>query len=149
MIFILPLIVLFVASCGGSGVTQYQNVSESKLGYTDTLDFEFVIRDTALTYDFETDISIETVFPYQNLYFKVYYELNQVLVDEGVFSHQFYDDMGMTLGRCLVGKCKNRYPVQKAVKFAEQGALNVRIVQHSRQDDIVGIRRIGVRMTSR
>ena len=147
---IATLMVLLCCSCSDGTIFH---------GY-ETLSSEGWTREQVLSYEFDVDslnkncnISLELTYnndyPYSNLY--LYVSANDTIENE-IFSDTLNitlaDEFGQWKGDGWGGVYQQKVEYKPAYQFANSGAYNISIKQGMRDNPIMGIERVGVRIIS-
>lgn len=145
---ILPVLVLFLISCGEEEVyNEYVQVPESGWSQDSTLHFDVVISDTTLYYGVIVQFRHNTDYPYQNLW------LNRDISINGTSMYSDHVDykLGLPTGEWIgegFGALKSlELPYKRnALRFNNPGTYRFTF-QHGMRDEVLtGIEDFGIRI---
>lgn len=143
------LIILFCGllftSC--SDVRVYEKVytlDDREWSYGDSLEFSFDVRDTSQLYGLGINASFSDAYPYENIYTKIKTILPNGEIKANLFSIELQNSSKRRSLRCTKEYCTADVFLQAPLKFIDKGNYTIRIIQHSRDEDLNGVRGIGL-----
>ena len=136
---------LVFSSCG----KQHFHIQESTLEdaiwrSSDTLDFEFSIKDTTSRYDIQLGIEHFDEYTFQNLYLKILTDFPDGKQLDQVLSVDLADSKGQWHGKCSGRKCKLGVVLQQNAIFNQIGIHHIRLAQYMRQEQVSGIESVSL-----
>jgi gliding motility-associated lipoprotein GldH len=144
-------VALLVAACSNPNVLLDQNIDLENRSWkiSDTLRFEFQIRDIAPTYSIDYLIRNSLEYPYARLF--VAYQLKDstgVLISEKLVSNYlFHEKTGEPFGASGLGDVyDHRFPLLEDYRFSRNGRFQLQLVQQMRLDTVPGIMAVGARV---
>jgi gliding motility-associated lipoprotein GldH len=144
-------IALLLASCSDPSVLLKKNIDLENRAWnvSDTLRFEFQIRDIAPSYSIDYLIRNSLEYPYARIF--VAYQLHDstgVLVSEKLVSNYlFHEKTGEPFGSSGLGDVyDHRFPLLEDFRFSRNGRFHLRLVQQMRVDTLPGIMAVGARV---
>ncbi len=121
-------------------------LAEDAWSHDKSYDYPFEIQDTIAQYDLELDLEFSKEFKYQNLYIELttfFPKGNEV---NDVLSLQLTDEFADWIGDCNAKSCTAKFQLQKNIRFKELGDYKLGIRQHSRVNDLEGVKAITFRI---
>lgn len=146
LFLLLPLLALLTA-CGPEVVYQeVRPLAATGWTYADSLSFVYPVIDRSRVYDLVVDVTHSEDFAYQNFYVWLHTTFPNGKRSSEKLSLQLAGDYGAWLGDCSGGSCTLGIPILQQLRYTLTGDYVLTIAQHSRDEPLVGIERIGVRL---
>ena len=148
-IFIVCL--LFVAfgmsSCMDTTYEKYMPIKDNTWSKEQACCFEFQVDDSTLLYDIDVEVRNNNFYPYQNLWL-----LCEELHADSIFVRdtlncELADVFGKWHGSGI-SIFQTSFPLRKSYRFPKTGKYSISIKHGMRNDALLGIREVGVRLTS-
>ncbi|WP_173021470.1 gliding motility lipoprotein GldH [Lewinella sp. W8] len=142
----LPLCLL-LTGCGPEILFERtQELPTGGWAYQDSVAFEFSVPDTVRKYDLLLNVTHDQSFPYQNFYVNIHTDFPNGRRTTQRVSLQLAGDFGAWLGDCGGTSCDLQIPVLSNARFAQSGTFGVVVEQYSRDEPLVGVRELGLRV---
>lgn len=108
--------------------------------------FVYHIADTNKAYDLGLSVAHSPDFAYQNFYVKLYTTLPAGTVDTQQLSLQLAGEFGAWLGECSSKECALTIPLISNLRYRIPGEYSLAVEQFSRNNPLVGINGLTVRL---
>ncbi|MEM9931598.1 MAG: gliding motility lipoprotein GldH, partial [Bacteroidota bacterium] len=139
----LPLAFGSVA-CGPNVIfSETTAITNTEWTYADSAHFQFTIPTTETAYDFVLSVDHSNAFPYQNFYVVLHTGFPNGVRQSQQISLQLAGDFGEWKGRCAGENCEQDITFLRNARFEQTGAYYLTVVQHSRDEPLVGINGLG------
>ena len=141
-------VIQILASCSHDRIV-YEEIFEleyEEWSYDDTLTFSFEIDDTSQVYRLLLYIDYRTDYRWQNLYTSVTTTMPGASPSSDVVSLELADKTGTWYGDCNREICQLNIPLQEQVKFPTTGTYQLSFEQYMREENLEGIREIGLKV---
>lgn len=143
LLVILSLLFAVLACQNDTLFKQEQTLSQPYWTYRDSLRFEFPIQDTNLLYDLFLNIEHTPDYSYQNLYTYITTSYPSGKVLQQQLNIDLADKAGKWYAKCNTKSCRLQVILQQNAYFNEIGQHTISLVQHTRQDSLLGLTEIG------
>lgn len=144
-------VALLMVACGDPDLLLEQNTDFNDRNWkiTDTLRFEFQIKDIAPAYSIDYMVRNSLEYPYARLF--VAYQLKDstgLLVSEKlVANYLFHEKTGEPFGSSALGDVyDHRFSLLDNYRFTRNGRYHLQLVQQMRMDTLPGIMAVGARV---
>lgn len=144
LIFICVFIYLFSACNSDFFYQKKIKIADGAWAYSDTLDFNFSIKDTLEIYNLYLDIEYADTFPTQNIYMRLYTQFPDGKRLNKIKSFDLFDMQGRPLGQVSGRKCHLHALLQENAFFNSPGEYKITLEQNTRSETIYGIFSIGL-----
>lgn len=141
------LIVALVAlsSCGNKRIYEQDiEIEDENWTYSDSLEFTFEVKDTVKLYGLGMTVEFTEDYPYENIYTNIKTILPDNEVKEALFSVELRKINKRRSMKCKDDVCTVDVFLQAPLKFVEEGKYSLHIFQHSRDEELPGLRKIGL-----
>lgn len=145
-IALLTATVIFIACEPGPLLNKKVGFADRQWSHADTLDFEVVVKDTAVLYDLFIDMEHSPEFPSQNLYIRIYTRFPDGNRLGKLVSLELADKSGAWFGRCNNDRCRLTIPIQEKAYFNMPGSYVFTLEQYTRMDPLPGVKSLGMRI---
>lgn len=130
--------VLF-CSCGPKIVFEEKKDVPQPWKYSDTLSFEYEVKDTSTAYDLTLKVSHSGDFSYENLYVRATTIFPDKKSTSSSLSLELTKEDGSWEGSCSGNTCTAELIMSQAAYFRTAGKYTLKLEQFSRQDSLPGI----------
>lgn len=138
---------LFVACDNGNYLYQEtKSINKSGWTHSDSLDFNFEIKDTSIVYSLILDVNHTTDYPYQNTYFNISTAFPSGRNLKQQLSSDLANKGGVWYGDCSGKNCTASINLQEKAKFDEVGDYKINIAQYSRDSSLLGINSLSLKL---
>jgi gliding motility-associated lipoprotein GldH len=145
-IFILSFLFLF-SSCDQKRFFEENKTIQNGLwNHNQKLKFEVNITDTIAPYDLYLNVRNSGDYPYSNLYFFIQTRFPDGRTARDTMECRLADDYGKWMGSGIGSVKFNRFLFQKGIHFRNPGKYIFEVDQAMREDNLKGIRDIGIRI---
>jgi gliding motility-associated lipoprotein GldH len=145
---LIPLLALLVfAACDSKRVyDKFESIEENSWKYEDLKNFEFEIQDTSLSYQFYIQTRNTSAYNYSNFYMLLTLETPKGDSSEERMNFLLADETGKWLGDGSNGLYTCKIKVKDTLKFSEIGTYKATLKQDMRDNPLLGIADVGVRI---
>ncbi len=141
----LVLLVLSIASCGPDYLFEEEKkIADGQWAYRDTLDFRFMVTDTAQLYNLFADFEYADTFPAQNIYLKLHTRFPDGKRMSRIRSFDLFDAQGSSAGKCSGHSCNTRILLQDKAYFNLPGEYMITLEQFTRRNPLPGVDVVGL-----
>ena len=141
----LVAIVFSMTSCGPDYLFEEEKkIADGQWNYRDTLDFRFMVTDTAQIYNLFADFEYADTFSTQNIYLKLYTRFPDGRRVSRIRSFDLFDAQGNALGKCSGHACNTRILLQDKAYFNLPGEYTITLEQYTRFEPLPGMSVVGV-----
>lgn len=134
------VLILGLSACSNATVYKKTETLPDPWGYADSVLFTFNIADTTRLYNLYLEIEHSVDFPAHNVYLQFFTGFPSGFRSERISSMELGSSSGQWFGECRGEVCKVRIPIQTPAYFVETGEHTLSIRQHSRMEQLPGIR---------
>lgn len=139
-LWLLVVVVVSLVSCGPDYIFEEQKaIDAAGWAYTDSIRFEFEIRDTATIYNQSLVVEHSTDYGFQNLYVKVHTVFPDGQRNSQVLSLELANRVGMWFGNCNEESCELNIPIQNNIFFPMTGTYAFILEQYMRKNPLEGL----------
>lgn len=136
-----------IISCGPKVVYNHEVALGDKWNYDKPVVFNaFSIKDSSSIYDLVLEIDHSAEFNYQNIYTKVKTTYPDGRKNIDPLSIELANKMGSWLSDCNNDICKLHLILLDDIKFRDPGDYQITFIQDTRQEDLVGIYRMELKL---
>ncbi len=136
-LFMAVLFISIMSSCGKNYEFQQEyQINNGKWTYSDSLVFNFEIKDTTQVYDLLLGIQHSLEYPNQNIYLQINAKFPNGHIDQQLRSFDLANKAGTWFGDCNQNGCTYIMPIQKSTFFKEIGNYEFVIKQNMRMDSL-------------
>lgn len=140
---------LILSSCTDNRIWEEElEIEEGKWSYQDSLQFTFNVKDTAQIYGLGITVEFTEGYPYENIYTKIKTILPDGEVKEALFSIELRKPNKRRSLSCKNDLCIADVFLQAPMTFVEEGEYTLRLFQHSRDESLPGIQKVGMYLES-
>lgn len=146
--FLIPIFALMAFSaCDSNRVyDKFESIEENSWMYQDVKNFEFSIEDTSLSYKVYVLTRNTSAYNYSNLYMLLSLETPSKKNTEERMNFLLADDSGKWLGEGSSGLYTCKIKIKDNVKFSEIGTYKAILKQDMRDNPLLGIADVGIRV---
>jgi len=138
-------VLLMLSSCGRERIFhEKKEVSAQGWRQLDGAAFTTEITDTTGRYDLVLEVEHERSFSYQNLYLNIITAFPSGEKTEQLLSIEMTDEYGQWIGDCKGSDCTVVVDLIKGIAFKDPGSYGFEVQQHSREEDLLGIKAISL-----
>ena len=143
------LLLFLLSSCGRNHIINESQSLEHPWRSNQTIDFEFEITDTISPYTFYVNVRNNTDYNYSNIYFFI----NTVFPD-GRSSRDTVECIlanvrGKWLGKGIGSLKESTHLIRENLKFPVSGLYKMEFEQAMREDELDGIKDVGVKIVKK
>lgn len=142
------LSILFLTSCGSKKITdQQQSFTDKTWKRNQNLSFEFMVKDTAATYQMATGIKYFDNFPFDRI--QLSFSLEDPSGERRVSEHDFYirNKEGRFLGEKIKDTLEMEFIVRDGYKFKAPGKAKVTLINQLPYLSTEGIGALSLKVT--
>jgi gliding motility-associated lipoprotein GldH len=133
-----------LASCGKTFLfKEYKDIDPKGWQYDKPVAFDFAISDTNKVYDLILEVTHADSFAYENAYVKVYTTFPDGQTTEQQLSLELSAKNGNWNGQCKGDECKVLINMQQDAVFKQSGKYAIKFEQFGRNENLVGIKKLG------
>ncbi len=146
-LFLSPLLI----SCGKEKVIfeKKYNLEKGQWIYSDTLNFQFEIKDTMEIYDIVLSVKHTPQYPLQNLYTNIYTKFPSGERIKQLLNIDLADNSGKWNGECSGSECNFEIPIQPSAFFNGIGTHTITLEQFTRNEPLLGINSIELKLVDK
>ncbi len=148
LVTIFSLVFLLFACSEDLHYEQSVSIEESAWSYEDLISYSFEVADSEKTYDILLEVNHSPEFTYENFYVNIHttFPSGEKVSDQ--VSIQLADELDQWQGRCSGSNCRTVILLQNKVKFKEVGRHEIQIEQYNRQDPLIGIHNLTLKIAN-
>jgi gliding motility-associated lipoprotein GldH len=151
--FFIPFLFLslLLISCGKEKVIfeKKYNLEKGQWMYSDTLNFQFDIKDTMEIYDIVLSVKHTPQYPLQNLYTNIYTKFPSGERIKQLLNIDLADNTGKWNGECSSSECNFEIPIQPSAFFNGIGTHTIMLEQFTRNEPLLGINSIELKLVDK
>lgn len=143
------MLVLFFASCEDNVQPHFQKfIATPSTGWksTDTLSFDFEVKDSTKVYDFWLSVRNDISYQYSNLFLFVYTEFPNGKSSLDTVNYILAYPSGKWIGE-VSGSLAETSLIYKHSPVPVSGKYRMNIIQAMRDEELIGIKDIGLKLT--
>lgn len=147
LLVVVTLLSFIFSSCNHDEVYyRYNEIKDGEWGKNDTLFFNIDSIENGI-YDINVDISNNINYPYQNIWLLIQNNLADSTFQERVLELQIADKGGNWLGDGFGSLYQLSIPLRSKSKLDSVQGKQIKIVHNMKDDVLVGIERVGIRIS--
>ncbi len=139
MRFLAVLVLFLSVSCQHYFFDDKKVLKDEVWNYSDSVAFEFDIKDTNLVYNIFLEVAHKSDYQFQNVYSKLYVNFPDGKERKQNVSLELADSRGEWKGKCSGKYCTSRLPFMPSATFDQAGHYKMKFEQFTRLDSISGI----------
>ena len=148
------LSLLSVIACGGEKPVfeEIETIDKgiwNKNNISFTIPVDGVSIDTLQLYDLQIYLRNNNDYPYSNIYLFVNVTAPSGAIAIDTIQYILADDHGKWFGKGFSKLWDNRFPFYSNIRFPNKGDYHIEIRQGMRQDELIGITDVGIRLMER
>ena len=138
---------LLLISCDGSRIYEVnKEIKNTSWDKALVQEFEFEINDTEIYYNVLINIRNKNDYPYSNLYLFIEMSSPEEKFFTDTLEFQLADQKGKWIGSGIGNIWQNQVKLLSDVKMLEEGNYKINISQGMRDENLIGISDVGVRV---
>jgi len=147
LFFLTTIIIFSLVSCDGNRIYEVNKPIENSTWHQElTKQFNIEITDTSLTYNVIINIRNKNDYPYNNLYLFIEMTSPMEKFFTDTLEFQMADKKGKWTGSGIGNFWQNQVKLLDNVKLLETGIYKINIGQGMRDENLIGISDVGVRV---
>lgn len=144
---VLSFLSLILFACGPTYVIdKTYDIANNEWTYTDSLHFEFEIKDTLKLYDLIIELKHSTDFAYQNLYTQIHTTFPDGMRLNKPVSLEIANPAGEWQGKCSSKSCTIEIPIQQGAYFNQIGNYAITLEQYMRENPVKGVQSVALKV---
>jgi gliding motility-associated lipoprotein GldH len=145
--FFIALICFFFASCDKTLVyEQNSRLADAEWNYKDQPAFKVKITDTAQLYNIYVNLRFEAEYAYSNIFFMFNITGPDSIKVHDRIQCDLFDNEGLPMGKGIGDMFFVRYKLKSDYRFRKPGEYEIMLEQNMREDHLMGVHDIGVRV---
>lgn len=146
-LLIATFLFLIIISCGPKyAFNETYDINNNQWAYSDSLRFEFAIKDTTAIYNLLLDVKHTTDYSFQNLYTNIHTQFPDGSRLSKPVSLELADKAGIWQGDCNAKTCTLEIPIQEGAYFNQIGKYVITVEQFMRDSVINGVQSITMKV---
>lgn len=146
-LYLIIFYLIFFSACDqGRLLDENKNIEGDAWYYKNFIPFDLQIKDTTKFYNVMVNLRISADYKYSNIFMWVHFTSPLKKTDQRRIEIKLADEHGKWLGSGLGDIYDYQFPVLQKVKFPQSGFYRFELEQNMRDDTLMNVKSIGVRV---
>lgn len=145
--FLVIICMVIFSSCDpGRLYEENKNIEGKAWYYKNLIPFDMQVKDTTGFYNVYVNVRVDANYKYSNIFMWVHVLNPQRNADKRRIEIKLADERGKWLGSGLGDLYDYQFPVLQKIKFPQSGFYRFELEQNMRDDTLMHVRAVGVRV---